>query len=155
MLVVEVDIHLKSYFTHQAKWTTARVSFEVNKRVVLATRSIGVGHQRLVKFCCVMNMLTPIQERSFQHHLKAVTNAAQTAAKRCMSKAADEVKTFYEPEQFERRRGVSSCYRVVTAKSTVTGKALDCEIMSEECSLCVPWRGNKATPEFQDWWEGH
>jgi len=47
-----------------------------------------------------------------------------------MSKAADEVKTFYEPKQYERRRGFSCCYGVVTAKSTVTGKALDCEIMS-------------------------
>ena len=25
--------------------------------------------------------------------------------------------------------------------STVTGKALDCEIMSEEFRLCMPWRG--------------
>jgi len=33
-----------------------------------------------------------------------VTNAAQTAAARCMSKAADEVKTFYDPEQYEEER---------------------------------------------------
>ena len=34
-------------------------AFEVNRRVVLATRNIGVGHQGLVKFCGVMNMLPP------------------------------------------------------------------------------------------------
>ena len=72
-------------------------AFEVNRRVVLATRNIGVGHQGLVKFCSVMNMLPPMQENSFQDHLKAVTNAAQTAAEKSMSKAADEVKGFYEP----------------------------------------------------------
>lgn len=27
--------------------------------------------------------------------------------------------------------------------STVTGKALDCEIMSKECRLCLPWRCRK------------
>ena len=142
-------------------------AFEVNRRVVLATRNIGVGHQGLVKFCSVMNMLPPMQENSFQDHLKAVKNAAQTAAEKSMSKAADEVKAFYEPEQDDvynfgisgdgtwRRRGFSSCYGVVTAMSTVTGKALDCEIMSKECRFCMPWRGKEATPEFQDWWEGH
>ena len=39
--------------------------------------------------------------------------------------------------------------------STVPGKALDCEIMSKECRLCMPWRAKEATPDFPDWWEGH
>ena len=109
-------------------------AFHVNRRVVLVTRNIGVGHQGLDKFCSVMNMLPPMQENSFQDHLKAVKNAAQTAAEKSMSKAADEVKAFYEPEQDDvynigisgdgtwRRRGFSSCYGVVTAMSTVLAK---------------------------------
>lgn len=67
-------------------------AFEVNRRVVLATRNIGVGHERLVKFWGVMNMLPPMQENLFQDHLKVVKNAAQSAAEKCISKAADEVK---------------------------------------------------------------
>ena len=103
--------------------------FEVNGRVVLPTRNIGVGHQGLVKFCGVMNMLPPMQENLFQDHLEAVKNAAQTAAEKCMSKAAVEEKGFYEPEQDDvynyfrdgtwRRRGFSSCYGVVTKKATL------------------------------------
>ena len=69
-------------------------AFEVNRRVVLATRNIGVGHQGLVKFCCVVNMLPPMHENSFQDHLKAVENAAQTAVEKSMAKAADEAKYF-------------------------------------------------------------
>ena len=142
-------------------------AFEVNRRVVLATRNIGVGHQGLVKFCCVMNMLPPMNDNSFQDHVKAVRSACQTVAEKSMSKAADEVKTYYDAEEDGvyniaisgdgtwRRRGFSSSYGVVTAMSTVTGQALDCEIMSEECRLCMPWRGKEASPEFQDWWEGH
>ena len=52
-------------------------AFNVKRRVVLATRNIGVGHQGLVKFCSVMNMLPPMQENLFQDHLKAVKNACQ------------------------------------------------------------------------------
>ena len=107
-------------------------AFEVNRRVVLATRNIGVGHQGLVKFCGVMNVLPPMQESSFQEHLKAVKNAAQTAAEKSLSKAADEVKAFHEPEQDDvynigisgdgtwRRRGFSFCYVLVTAMELAT-----------------------------------
>ena len=142
-------------------------AFEVNRRVVLASRNIGVGHQGLVKFCAVMNMLPPMNENSFQDHIKAVRKASQTVAEKSMSKAADEVKEFYEPERDGvyniavsgdgtwRRRGFSSSYGIVTALSTVTGKALDCEVMSKECRLCLPWRGKERSPEFEEFWEGH
>ena len=80
-------------------------------------------------------------------------NATQTVTEKSMSEGADEVKAFYEPERDGvydiavsgdgtwRRRGFSSSYGVVTALSTVIGKALDCKVMSKECRLCVPWRG--------------
>ena len=114
-----------------------------------------------------MNMLPPINENSFQDHVKPVKNATQNAAEKSMSKAADEVKTIFEKEEDDvyeiaisgngtwRRRDFLSSYGVVTAMSTVTGKALDSEIMSEGCSFCMPWRGKEVSPEFQDWWEGH
>ena len=78
-----------------------------------------------------------------------------------------EVKTFYEPEKdgvFDigisgdgtwRKRGYSSSCGVVTALSSVTGKAFDDEIMSKDCKECTVWRGKEGTPDFQDWWEGH
>ena len=124
-------------------------AFEVNRGVVLASRNIGVGHQGLVKFCAVMNMLAPMNENSFQDHLKAARKVTKTVAEKSMSKAADELKEFYEPERDGvyniavsgdgtwRRRGFSSSYGVVTALSTVTGKTLDCEETSKECRLCV------------------
>lgn len=142
-------------------------AFEVNRRVVLATRNIGVDHQGLVKLCSVINILAPINENLFQDHLKAVRNAAQTAPEESMSKAADEVKTFYEPKEDEiyniaisgdetwKRRGFSSCYGVVTAMPTVTGKDLDCKITSREYRLCMSLRGKEASPEFQGRWKGH
>ena len=46
-------------------------------------------HQQLLPFssslrdyCCVMNMLPPINENSFQDHVKAVKNAGQHAAEK-------------------------------------------------------------------------
>jgi len=39
--------------------------------------------------------------------------------------------------------------------STITGKALDCEVMSKECKQCVQWMGKERSPEFEEWWEQH
>ena len=44
-------------------------AFEVNRRVVLASRNIGVGHQGLAKFASVMNMLPPMNENSYRDHV--------------------------------------------------------------------------------------
>lgn len=83
-------------------YTSAKIdggqAFEVNQRIVLATRNIGVGRQSLVKFAGVMNMLTPMTENSYRDHVAAVRNTAETAAKRSMANAAKETKEFYEPE---------------------------------------------------------
>jgi len=71
----------------------------VNRRAVLANRNIGVGHQGLVKFACVMNMLPPTNENAYQDHVQAVHDAAERTAKESMSRAAHKVKEFYEPDE--------------------------------------------------------
>ena len=126
-----------------------------------------MGHQGLVKFTCVMNMLPPMNENSYHDHVKALRVATESVAKESMSRAASEVKEFYGPNEESvydiavsgdgtwRKRGFSSSYGVVTAMSTVTGKALDCEVMSKECKQCVRWMGKERSPEFEEWWEKH
>ena len=160
----------KCSFTRQF-YTSAKIqnkqAFEVNRRAVLAMRNIGVGHQGLEKFTCVMNMLPPMNENAYRDHVKAVRDATESVAKESMSKAANDVKEFYEPNEEGlydiavsgdgtwRKRGFSSSYGVVTVLSTVTGKALDCEVMSKECRQCMQWRGKERSAEFHEWWDGH
>ena len=155
----------KSFFT-SGKVENGQ-AFEVNRRVVLATRNTGVGHQGLVKITCVMNMLPPMNENSYRDHVKVVRTAAESVALASMSKAATEVKEFYKEKKDGlynigvsgdgtwRKRGYSSSYGVVTVISTVTGKALDCEVMSKECGQCKLWRGKEGMVAFENWWEGH
>lgn len=87
--------------------------------------------------------------------------------KKSMSEAADKLKEFYEPDEEGvyniavsgdgtwRKRGFSSSFGVVTVLSTITGKALDREIMSKECGECKLRRGKEGTEEFDEWWEQH
>lgn len=155
----------------QRFYTSSRVekskAFEVNRRIVLATRNIGVGHQGLVKFAGVMNMLSPMNENAYRDHVDAIRNAAEHTAKESMRSAVEEIKEFYECDAdgvFDigvsgdgtwRKRGFSSSSGVVTAISLLTGKALDVEIMSKECRECMGWRDRQGTAEFHEWWESH
>ena len=72
-------------------------AFEVNRRIVLATRNIGIGHQALVKFTGVMNMPSPMNENSYRDHVAAVKSAAHTVCKKSMRNAVDQVKDYYVP----------------------------------------------------------
>lgn len=133
----------------------------------MATRNIGIGHQALAKFTCVMNMPLPMNENSYRTHVAVVRSVAQAVCEQSMANAVEEVKTFYEPQEdgiFDigvsgdgtwRKRGYSSSYRVVTALSTITGKVIDVEVMLKNCKECTGWRGKEGTQQFQDWWEGH
>lgn len=107
-------------------------------------RNIGVGHQGLVKFTCVMNMLPPMNENAYCNRVKALQDASEIVAKESMAKAANDMKELYVPNEEDlydiavsgagtwRKRGYSSTYGGVTVMSTVTGKDLNCEVMSKE-----------------------
>ena len=95
-------------------------AFEVNRKIVLASRNIGVGHQGLVQFTAVMNMPPPMNENSYRDSVDAVRKAAQNVCQQSMRSAVENVKPFHEPDEggvFDigisgdgtwRRRGYSS-----------------------------------------------
>ena len=169
LLVLKCTARNCSFF--QQFYTSSRTekskAFEVNRRIVLATRNIGVGHQGLVKFSGVMNMLSPMNENAYRDHVDAIGNAAEQTAKESMRSAAEEIKEFYECDDegvFDigvsgdgtwRKRGFNSSFGVVTAISLLTSKTLDVEIMSKECRECMGWRDRQGTFEFDEWWDSH
>ena len=65
-------------------------AFEANRRAVLAMRNIGIGHQGLVKFCGVMNILAPMNANSYTDPVSAIHGAAEVVAKASMKSAAEE-----------------------------------------------------------------
>eukprot|EP00112_Aurelia_sp_Birch-Aquarium-sp1_P014509 Seg314.3 transcript_id=Seg314.3/GoldUCD/mRNA.D3Y31 product="hypothetical protein" protein_id=Seg314.3/GoldUCD/D3Y31 len=142
-------------------------SFEINKRAVLASRNIGVGHEGLVKFAAAMNMPPSMNANAYTDSVKHLKEAAKDVAERSMHTAASETKRSYEVaddgiydigvsgDGTWRKRGFTSSSGIVTAMSIVTGKVLDTEIMSKECRTCIINNWKKGTPEFDQWWERH
>ena len=97
LLVLKCTARICSFF--QRFYTSSRMekskAFEVNRRIVLATRNIGVGHQGLLKFSGVMNMLSPMNENAYRDHIDAFGNAAEQTVMESMRSAAEEIKDFY------------------------------------------------------------
>ena len=81
-LSLECSAEMCSY--SMSFYTSSRVNnkskaFEANRRAVLAMRNIGIGHQGLVKFCGVMNMLAPMNANSYTGHVSAIHGAAEVS----------------------------------------------------------------------------
>ena len=142
-------------------------SFEVNKRIILAARNIGVGHEGLKRFATVMDMPQPMNANAYTDSVKHLHAAAKTVAENSMSKAAEATKTHYEAcddgiinagvsgDGTWRKRGFTSSVGVVAVMSILTGKVIDTEVMSKECRTCSINKFKPGTPEFDEWWEGH
>ena len=61
-------------------------------------RNTEVGHQGLVAFCGVMNMLSQMNSNAYREHVKDIHGAAEVVANESMKSAAEEIKQYYEPE---------------------------------------------------------
>ena len=152
--------YFQNFYTSKRVDNTSK-AFEVNRRAVLSMRNIGIGHQGLVKFCNIMNMLPPMNVNSYTDHIQAIHAAAKHVANDSMERAAQGVKEFYDSEDDGicdvgisadgtwRRRGYSSLYGVVSGISLVTGKVLDVEVMSKVCRECTSWSGKEDTEEYE------
>ena len=66
-------------------------SFDMNKRLVYAMRSIGQGHASMKRFCSLMNMPPPMQLKAYPDCNLALSKAANSVATKTMNDAAVEV----------------------------------------------------------------
>ena len=118
--------------------------YDVNRRSVLAMRRIGRGYSALQKFCGIMNLPPPLNEKNFQRHQRALSQAATVVATRCMNIAAKEL--LQEQGNGEvavtfdgtwQRRGFSSLNGVFVCISWLTGRVLDFYVSSKYCHHCT------------------
>ena len=66
-------------------------SYEVNRRAVLPSVTIGNGLSALKSFCADLNMPTPMSQNTFESHLSAVKLATEETAKHSLSQTTKEL----------------------------------------------------------------
>jgi len=123
-------------------------TFDINRRLVYAMRSIGQGHASIKRFCTHMNMPPPLHFKAYRASNIALSRAAKSVATTTMKEAADELhQNKGQPDNqitqcsvscdgTWQRRGYSSLNGCVTTLSIETGKCLDVEILTKVCHGC-------------------
>lgn len=141
-------------------------SYEINRRIILAMRMLGVGLNGTMKFCAFMDLPRPIFQSFYDKVVKAISTASKAVCDRSMNKAADlEKKRSIEEKQEHgisvsgdgtwRKRGFSSLFGLVTVIGWYSGKVIDYVVKCKYCKQCEHRKKESDTEEFQEWYENH
>jgi len=117
--------------------------FEINRRIVYALRSCGVGYNGLEKLLVFLNMSKPMLYNNLKI-VKLFSSAAKKIATLSLRSAAARLTSSESVSDIGvsvdstwQRRGYSSLNGVVAAISIDNGKILDIEVMNKHCNGCA------------------
>lgn len=146
-----------------------RNGYEVNSRITLAMRLLGIGHAGLQIFCGIMDLHPPVHKSFYYEICKKICEASSTVADYCMRKAANEEKKAThsltankDPEDITisidgswMKRGFTSLFGIVAAIGEKTGKVIDLTVKSMFCKACEMWEKRFGTEEYMEFIDTH
>lgn len=132
---------------------------EVNVRICMALRNLGIGYDGLEHFCTQMNMHKPMTKKNYQNIISTLHTGYMEVAEESMKTAAEEVKKEDDTNDIAasfdgswQKPGHSSLNGIVSAISISTGKVLDFEVKSKKCKGCEAHANmNKDSEEYLSW----
>ena len=141
-------------------------AYEINRRIILAMRLLGVGLRGLMKFCAFMELPRPIFQSCYDRVIKNICSATEVVSKNSMMKAVEEEKIISAENGEEngitisgdgswRKRGFTSLYGLVSVIGWYSGKVVDAVVKSKYCKSCQYWKNKEETEEYAEWLENH
>ncbi|KYN05834.1 hypothetical protein ALC62_03230 [Cyphomyrmex costatus] len=135
-------------------------SYEINIRMTLVMRILGIGLNGMKKFCAMMDLPKPIFQSTYDLIVKSILTASTSVRNLSMEKAAkQEIKENNEiivsGDGTWRKRGFSSLFGLVTLIGWFTGKVLDVCVKSKYCKSCEFWKKREGSAEYEEWAENH
>lgn len=141
--------------------------FEVNRRIVLVMRLLGVAREGINIFCNFMDMCDGLSETAYNNIIIHLYTATQSVFQSCCKKAVEEEKKENEKQGRPisnlkvsgdgswKKRGFKSLYGVTTLIGYYSGKVIDLIVKSSYCAACNSWKNRKNTEEYDAWYEEH
>lgn len=146
-------------------------SYEINRRLVVAMRLLGIGPKGIDMFCGIMDIGVGLSNNLFYSSLQNLHSAAEAVYNFVISKAVREEKeaTMEENEGCDptlltvsgdgtwKKRGFASFYGITTLIGKYTKKVVDSVVKSAICNSCKYWESQQyIDPEgFEAWKELH
>ena len=139
--------------------------YEINRRIVIAMRLLGVGWHGIRKFCAFMELPRTTFHSFYDKVVKKMNTATNLVCQNSMMRAAEEEKTIsiengengivVSGDGSWRKRGFTSLYGLATLIGYNFGKVVDCVVKSKYCKECELWSKKKDTAEYAVWKEEH
>jgi len=131
--------------------------YDINRRIVLAMRLLGVGLNGITKFCAIMDLPRPIFHSFYDQVVAKIAIEASNVCQQIMKTAAKEEETKSVEKGLAngitvfgdgswRKRGFSSLFGIVSLIGWYTGKIVDVLIKSKYCKA-VNIGKRKKTPK--------
>lgn len=141
--------------------------YEVNRRVVLVMRLLGIGRQGINVFCGLMDMCQGLRKKTYNAIMRRLHTASESVFKIVCEKAVHEERQInvkngeidthlhVSGDGFWKERGFSSLYGVTTLIAYNCGKIIDLIVKSEYCFSCITMRKSLDDNDFEEWYEEH
>lgn len=139
-------------------------TYEINKRLIMVLRLLGVGFNGLQLFCSLMDLTHSFSNTSYYSFIKQIEMSTKSVYKEVITKAGIEEKA--ETEIMESKtdlsvsgdgtwakRGFSSLIGLVTLIGKYTGKVLDMIVKSSFCLTCIRKKNSLTPEEFEIWYD--
>lgn len=114
--------------------------YEINRRIVIAMRLVGVGWHGIRKLCAFMELPRPAFHSFYDKIVKKMSSETNLVCKNSMMRAAEEEKTVsiengengivVSGDGSWRKRGFTSLYGITTLIGYNGGKIVDCVVKS-------------------------
>ncbi|KYN18206.1 hypothetical protein ALC57_09489, partial [Trachymyrmex cornetzi] len=141
-------------------------AYEINRRIVIAMRLLGIGLQGIRKFCAFMELPRPVFQSVYDSIIDHICTATKIVSDNSMSNAAIEEKRISAEKREKngitvsgdgswRKRGFSFLFGFVSLIGWDTDKIIDVVVKSKYCKACEYWKKKEDTEEYSEWLESH
>jgi len=141
--------------------------YEINRRIVLVMRLLGVAREGINVFCNLMDMCTGLSQGSYTKIVEHIHAAAKSSFEIFSQKAVrEEIEKNVEHGRIKKnlkvsgdgtwkKRGFKSLYGVTTLIGYYSDKVIDLVVKSSYCQGCTSWKNRNHTEEYRKWLEYH
>lgn len=141
-------------------------AYEINRRIILAMRLLGIGLNGIEKFCAFMELPRPIFHSFYDKVVQTICVVTTAVAINSMKNAVETEKTESEKKNSTshltvsgdgswRKRGFTSLFGVSTLIGWFSGKVVDMIVKSKYCKSCEFWGKKIDTEEYAEWKKQH
>ncbi|XP_014612682.1 PREDICTED: uncharacterized protein LOC106791518 [Polistes canadensis] len=142
-------------------------AFEVNRRIVLVMRLLGIAREGINLFCNFMDICDGLSESTYHNAITHLYNASKTIFQSCCKKAVEKEKEKNEKHNRPtshlkvsgdgswKKKDFKSSYSITTLIGCYSGKVIDLVIKSSRCLECNYWKNKENTEEYREGYEKH